>query len=249
MRTPLTLPMKHLIYILLIPILILGAETGECLRLSEALVRSQLAERDARLEWEESRALLLGRIAASQTALDKANIQASQQQSDIQREQERLSSLNAHIREAESLQNATETALEAASQRLDRIWGSLPKPLQDTLVPIRKRLNQKEAPLSERIHSILAIHGECAAFDRKIHLVKQILPGADGVMREHDVIYVGLSAAYAYATGSSCAGYGKPSPNGYTWHWSKQYIPEVQKAVAILSHRRSADLVSLPLQK
>ena len=241
--------MKHLLYILLFPLLVLGAETGECLRLSEALVRRQLAERDARQNWNESRTLLQGRIAASQAALDKATRQANQQQADVQQEQERLSALNAQIREAESSLKSTESALEAAAQRLSRIWPALPLPLQETLVPMRQRLNQKDAPLPERIHAILSIHSECAAFDRKIHLVKQLLPGADGVMREHDVIYVGLGAAYAMAPGASSAGYGKPSENGYTWQWSEQYTSEVQKAIAILSHRRSADLVSLPLQK
>ena len=238
--------MRFRLLIFLLPILLEGSEA---LTLSEEIVRQQLADVRARQEWEANQRQLQEILSASQARLEQATAKIDALQAEKREEQEKLAAIQRQINEAKAQNQATEATLQNASQSLAALFESLPLPLQDKLAPQLKSLNQKESPLPERVRLLLAIYEEIADFDRQIHWVKQLLPDASGVVREHDVIYLGLGAAYAYAKGAAVAGYGVPSAAGYRWRWSKSYRANVQKAVDILSNKRSPEMLSLPLQK
>ena len=134
--------------------------------------------------------------------------------------------------------------LSAAEQRLEEQKKYLPATLRETLLPplhgddLAARLNR----YLETIASIKDFsRNQQKPFPMKIQ-------GADGEIREYQVLPLGLSVALAYSEASGDAGIGVKQGENWKWKWDKSWHGPISKAVGICSGSRAPELISLPLQ-
>ena len=135
------------------------------------------------------------------------------------------------------------TPLSLAEQVLEAKRNQLPKPLQETMLPPLQGDN-----LSSRLRRFLESIDSIRDFDQQLQKpVPTILTGPDGVQREFQLLYFGLSTAYAVAPEAQIAGFGIRRNGDWEWHWWQDYVPAIAQAIEISSGKCPPALLNLPV--
>lgn len=121
---------------------------------------------------------------------------------------------------------------------------SLAAPLQSSF----DELKLKERPASQRLRTILTLYKSIEDIGRSVHLVREILETDLGVMREMEVLYLGLAQGFAVSLDNRVAGIGLPGPAGWEWHWRNDLANEVRLAIDFYEEEKVAGFVRLPLK-
>ena len=102
--------------------------------------------------------------------------------------------------------------------------------------------------LSSRLRRFLESIDNIRDFDQQLQKpVPTILTGPDGVQREFQLLYFGLSTAYAVAPEAQIAGFGIRQNGDWEWHWWQDYVPAIAQAIEIISGKCPPALLNLPV--
>lgn len=215
---------------------------GEWARLREETVRLET-------DWSEQRAALEAALAAQRARVEKLTVERDAAQAAVARESLQFSQLETRTVEARAHLESLRVRIDQLAARLEQTRPSLPPRLSAGLeLPFASIRDPKLGP-SERMQHLVTILNRCAAFNKALTVVEEELAlGTDGARRVLDVVYLGLSHAYALDTANRVAYLGTPGPNGWAWQALPDAADDVARLVAI--HRETADpaFSLLPLQ-
>ncbi len=147
---------------------------------------------------------------------------------------------------ADDLQGV-ETRLQALVAQLVDMRPMLPPRLSEALdLPYRSLANASLAT-GERMQLAMTVLNRCALFDRTVTSGEEVLTidGETGA-KSLDVIYWGLSHAYALDRGAQKAWYGSPGPHGWQWEARADAVRPVERLIAIYNDKADPDFVSVP---
>jgi hypothetical protein len=235
---------------------VLAAAEADLQRL-EAVVTQLVAVRKAAHEaetaWAEQRPAVEGRLAVlrQQQAAAGAALAAAQQAA--AEAATRRQTLEAHVAQAEAALATLVAPTRAAEVRLRALLPRLPEPLTTALAQQVKDLPPAEieiAPetLQDRLRLVFGLLTEIDQFAAGVHLLRQTLTDPAGVVREMDVVYLGLGTAFAASASAPSAAIGRPGPTGWTWRWEDGLGAAVREAVASYRKERPAGFIVLPLE-
>ena len=105
--------------------------------------------------------------------------------------------------------------LSIAEQALEAKRNQLPKPLQEMMLPPLQGDN-----LSSRLRRLLESIDGIRDFDQQLQKpVPTILTGPDGIQREFQMLYLGLSTACVVAPKAKITAVGSRQNGDWEWHW------------------------------
>lgn len=150
--------------------------------------------------------------------------------------------------ELEQQQATLELELDAAAIQIRNLYRQLPPPMVAAWDERLPNLQADFLTTSERLQAMLEMLGELDDFDRKVSLDEEVMTLADG--QEHLVreIYLGLAQGWYVSSNGSFAGIGRPGANGWQWQPSDEDAVTVDRIIAILERRRTAELVTVPVE-
>ncbi|MBP5640832.1 MAG: hypothetical protein J6X55_15225 [Victivallales bacterium] len=136
-----------------------------------------------------------------------------------------------------------ERPIEQAEQTLEFQKALLPNSLAETLLPPLKS-DDHAARLRRFLDSLEAIR----EFNRQAPPpVSHVIKGPDGIVHEFQIIYFGLSLAYAFCNEAEIAGMGIRQGGEWTWQWNSEWVPLIRKAFEIRIGKRPPELLRLPM--
>lgn len=123
-----------------------------------------------------------------------------------------------------------------------------PTPLRAKVQEAVVRLEESEAgrPLQHRTRDVLLIMQAYQAFNNNITLDADVRP-IDGKKREIEILYLGMTQAWFVDQSGKYAGYGLPSPDGWTWVDAPALAAPVRQAIEIQTRQAPPDFISLPI--
>jgi FtsZ-binding cell division protein ZapB len=174
---------------------------------------------------EEKRDLL-----KAKTAKDRADIEA----------------MDAKNRAASDDLHAVDTRLQALVGQLDELRHTLPPRLLEAVDMSYRSLGNTNLGPGERMQLAMTILNKCSLFNRTVTCGEEVLTidGETGA-RSLDVIYWGLSHAYALDRAAGKAWYGSPGPTGWQWEARADAVKPVARLIAIYNDKADPDFVSV----
>ena len=217
------------------------AEYCQALAGELAACKQYLAECEAQRKDFAMRSEDRERAIAAENAKLKAEIERLQKQKQLLiEEKQKLET------EQQQFHESREVCLKAllpAEQALEAKRQQLPQALAETMLPPLDNDNPA-ARLRRFLESIDGIR----EFDQQLQKpVPTILTGPNGIQREFQLLYLGLSTAYAVAPEAKIAGFGIRQNGDWEWHWRQDYFPAIAQAIEISSGKRPPALLPLPV--
>jgi len=212
------------------------ALTGELAACKNHLVECEAQRKDFIMRSQDCE-----RAIAEENAKLKSEIQRllKQKQSLIEEKQK----LEAEQQRLQQNHQACLSPLSIAEQALEAKRNQLPVPLQETMLPPLQGDN-----LSSRLRRLLESIDSIRDFDQQLQKpVPTVLTGPDGIQREFQLQYLGLSTAYAVAPEAKIAGFGIRRNGDWKWHWRQDDVPAITHAIEISSGKHPPALLHLPV--
>jgi Protein of unknown function (DUF3450) len=214
---------------------------------ADAWVKTRLETARLEASWVSEQALLESTLAAMK---ERASVlEEKLEQTGLRTKQERT--------EIETLQGkikATREDLEKLDQRSRALAGKLvairhrlPPRLSGGLEMAYRSLGSAELGSGERMQFATLILNRCTQFNRTITAgdeVVELQPGKPA--RSVQVIYWGLSHAYAFDSAKSEAWLGSPSESGWSWSPLPDAAAAVSNLVAIYADKADPEFVLAP---
>ena len=217
------------------------AEYCQALAGELAACKQYLAECEAQRKDFAMRSEDRERAIAAENAKLKAEIERLRKQKQLLIEEKQK--LAAEQQQFHESREACLKSLSPAEQALESKRQQLPQSLAETMLPPLDNDNPA-ARLRRFLESIDGIR----EFDQQLQKpVPTILTGPDGIQREFQLLYLGLSTAYAVAPEAKIAGFGIRQNGDWEWHWRQDYFPAIAQAIEISSGKRPPALLPLPV--
>ncbi len=202
----------------------------------------------ARIEsaWTSERPLLESTINGL-----KERAQALEEKSELLRaatakDREELETLRAKDKTAGEDLHAAEARIQALVARLAEIRPSLPPRLSEALELPYRSLGNPQLASGERMQLAMTVLNRCALFNRTVTCGEEVLTisGEQGA-KSLEVIYWGLSHAFALDRAAKKAWYGAPGPSGWQWEPSPDAVHPVEKLMAVYNDKADPDFVAV----
>ena len=238
---------KFSIIILLCALVASNGQTSDIAEYCQALAgelaacKQYLAECEAQRKDFAMRSEDRERAIAAENAKLKAEIERLRKQKQLLiGEKQKLAAEQQQLHEN---REACLKTLSPAEQELEAKRQQLPQALAETMLPPLDNDNPA-AKLCRFLESIDGIR----EFDQQLQKPEpSILTGPDGIQREFQLLYLGLSTAYAVAPEAKIAGFGIRQNGDWEWHWAQDYFPAIAQAIEISSGKRPPALLLLPV--
>jgi len=98
--------------------------------------------------------------------------------------------------------------------------------------------------LLRRLQTVLTLYTQVETLQNNVHLVRELVE-VDGIQREAEVLYLGLSRGFAVSTVPSWAAIGVPSDAGWVWQAHPEQASNIRLAVRVW--QREAEVRFVPL--
>jgi hypothetical protein len=143
--------------------------------------------------------------------------------------------------------SSVETRLAALCGQLAALRPSLPPRLSEALDLSYRSLGNANLPVGERMQLAMTILNRCSLFNRTVTCGEEVLTIEGGTgERSLDVIYWGLSHAYALDGAAGKAWYGSPGAQGWQWEPAPDAARPVARMIAIYNDKADPGFVSVP---
>jgi hypothetical protein len=197
--------------------------------------------------WDGERELLATTVTALQDRIRALEDTQKALEAKTSGDREALATLGARTA-------ATDAALQQADEHLRRVAGELaqlrawlPPRLSQALELPYRSLADPNLTVGERMQYLTTVLNRCAQFNRTITCGEEVVPvagAANGKLLE--VIYWGLSHAYALDRNAGQAFLGAPGPQGWAWEPAAGAAPAIARALAIYRDKGDPAFVELP---
>ena len=170
----------------------------------------------------------------------------SKQQKDIGKN---IESLVNHKSELEQAVKGLIPVLDKAEKDILNFKPYIPKPLYPSVKKdfenISKVKNRND--IIDRLRKLVSLYLKIETMEHETHIVREIFTIKNGSKVEMQVLYIGLSQAFAVSSDGENAQIGKPSNNGWTWVDKSNMASEIQNAIMVYSREVSPEIVNLPI--
>lgn len=154
----------------------------------------------------------------------------------------------------ESLAEAVDTELSELTERLNRLALTLtqlrpylPPRLAASLELPYRTLDERDRPANERLIAATNIINRALNFNRSITLSEEPISSVEQPRQTlFEVLYWGLSHAYALDRSTGKAYFGHPHAQGWTWSEQPQIAAALRKAIAMQKGELDPAFVNLP---
>lgn len=178
--------------------------------------------------------------------MDKVVSLARERVADVEKQGSRLEE---EFLQRKAWRETLEKRVVALEKALLPRLASLPPPLLEKMNDAVTRLRdpaRDPADLQGRFRDLLAILGECSAFNSRLTYLPEIRE-IGGQKYEVDVLYLGMSQAWYVDRDGTESGTGVPGPAGWVWVEDRSIAPRVRRAIDIHLKKEAPVFSRLPL--
>jgi hypothetical protein len=220
------------------------------LQISEWITIQQTIAKE-RNDWQQGKEILVGRVELLNSEIASLEEKLGQAQASVAESDRKRQELLAEDEKLKAVAAELTQAVVAMESDVQRLYKSVPDPLQTKLQPLQQRIPTPattELPaVAERFQNVLGILNELNKANTEITVNYEVRNLANGRPSEVKAMYVGLAQAYYVSNGGE-AGIGRPTSDGWTWEPSKRVASDVLKALEILDGKHSPAFVPLPVK-
>ena len=200
---------------------------------------------DRKLEWLEEIKLLEREKADLEEEVSETGALSSSFETERVRVLESKEAMDAALR---GLRPHLDRAETHARKWEARVPPSLSSGLRKAFAQIPETHQQAERlSVTRRLQLVVALFTEVESLQHGLYVVKEMLPTGEGLRREVDVLYIGMSRAFAVSPGNEWAAVGEPLADGWSWSARPELGAEIRRALDVVNRRVPAGLVTLPM--
>jgi len=247
---------RNAVLVLLVAVLCLRSHADSPVSTLEGLVAQWMELRSAvageRRDWQAQKQHLESEIALlerERSMLGEYLADADSELVPLKQGQANLETRRANL---QSILTAIEPAVALAEADL-RQWrviipAHIGAPLQEAFERLpADTIEAGKRAVTRRLQLVIALYTEIENLQHGYHSGKEILVTGTDQRAEVDVLYVGLSRAYALSPDGDWAAVGVPGRDGWSWTTTPRIAPAVRKALRVLRREEVAGLVALPV--
>jgi hypothetical protein len=200
-------------------------------------------------EWSGQRGLFEAMVAALAERARLVEEKTANSRARTVEERAELDGLEQRNRAASAALATAETRLAEVGRNLAALRPFLPPRLAAALeLPLRS-LADPALPVADRMEHTMTVLNRCLQFNRGVTTGEEtIAPAGEPTPRAVEVIYWGLSHAYAFDRTTRQAWLGRPGPDGWSWQARPEAADGVARLLAIAADRADPDFVLVPAQ-
>lgn len=199
--------------------------------------------------WDEQKAFLVKErelLQKEKSALQKEIQEAEQAENIFLKERAGL------LRDKEAFRkmlDALAPELQAAEKYFPQWKDKIPAALSENYTRLLNELKYApEGAISQRLQAIVALNAELESLQSGFHLTREFLIIEKDREQEFEVLYQGLSRAYAVSMDGKKAAIGVPGETGWTWQAEHKWSDEIRKAIQFLRKEQVAEFITLPVE-
>ncbi len=196
--------------------------------------------------WRGEQRLLNGTVASLQLQVEALTHRSKAAASRRAENRQQL----ADLRQGQAALASELCDLDQAMQRLTKQISAfrpqLPPRLSDALELPFRSLGDPQVPLAERTQYIVSILTRCLQFDRKVTYAEEKITVPGGEVRLLQVLYWGLSHAYALDATNHRAYFGQPGDGAWNWTALTAGADAVEQLIAVRKERADPTFVMVP---
>lgn len=121
--------------------------------------------------------------------------------------------------------------------------------VEDLQRDLKLPADKRNEGVSKRLLNVINLLTEAEKFQQTVHLRPELRKNGDGREFNMQVIYFGLSCAYAVNDDGSFALAGRPSAEGWKFEERKDLAADIQTLIAATTGDQDAAFINLPLPK
>lgn len=198
-------------------------------------------------EWRTQREVLDSLITAMQ---ERAKLMEEKQDLSLaktKQDRQDLESLRSKNQAAAEDLKTWEKRLDGLSQRLLAIRPKLPPHLSDALEMSYRTLSAPQLAIGERMQVAMNVLNRCAQFDRMVSISEDVLTlDGEPPNKYFEVIYWGLSHAYAIDRTSHKAWLGAPGRDRWQWVPAADFYDAVVKLITVANNKAEPEFIAVP---
>lgn len=198
-------------------------------------------------EWRSQREVLGSLLNATQERAKLAEDKRDLAQAKTTQDRQDLAALQARNEAAAAELKAMGTRLDGLCRHLQTLRPKLPPRLSDALEMSYRTLGSPQSAFGERMQVAMNVLNRCAQFDHLVSTGNDVLT-VDGEPPDKyfEVIYWGLSHAYAIDRSSHRAWLGAPGPERWQWTPVPDVYDTVVKLIAIAKDQAEPAFIVAP---
>jgi hypothetical protein len=198
-------------------------------------------------EWLSDRPLLESTVGGLQERATTLEEKMNRVKAKTAKDRDDIDVLKAKEKAAADGLHEIDARLQALISKLIDLRPALPPRLSEALEESYRSLAGKDNGAGERMQLAMTMLNRCEQFNRTITYGEDVLSidSASGA-KSLEVIYWGLSHAYALDRGAGKAWYGSPGPKGWQWEPLPDEARAVGELIAIYNDKADPAFVSLP---
>lgn len=196
-------------------------------------------------DWAIERELL---SSATQALAERASAAEANYQLQVEKrrgDEETLAALKAKKERAQSALEQAEQRMKKLGEDLVALRPTLPPRLAVSLEVGFNSLASPTLPPGERMQLTMNLLSRCMQFDGSITRSEELVT-IDGKPLALEVVYWGLSRAYAVDRSAGKAWYGSPVSGRWTWEGRDEAYAEIVKLMAIQAGKADPEFVFVP---
>jgi hypothetical protein len=209
----------------------------------------KVRQETVRLEnsWQSERPLLESTVNGLKERAGALEERRDHLKAKTAKDRDELGAMQAKNKAAADDMEAVEARLQVLGRKLAELRPSLPPRLSEALEMSFRSLGGTTLSTGERMQLTMNVLNRCAQFNRIVTCGDEVLDieGEQGP-RSLEVIYWGLSRAYALDRAAGKAWYGSPRPQGWRWEPHPEAARPVTRLIAIYNDKADPDFVSVP---
>lgn len=225
------------------------ADAGTLQALTAKWTELKKAFETEKLTWEEEKAFLqreLELLRKEKSELEKEITEAERSENQFLKERAGL------LKEQEDF-NRKLAALEPSISRAEAWLKGWREKIPGSLAENYKKLFNElkfapEGSVSRHLQAIFALYSEFENLQSEFHTTREFLAPADRPEQEYEVLYQGLTRAFAVSVDGKRAAIGMPAEREWVWKAADKYAGEFRKALDFHNKEKVAEFVALPLQ-
>jgi hypothetical protein len=244
------------IRLLLLPSLLVGAAMGAAPdtdplvpgeKAASEWIKTRLETTRIEGEWTADRPLLESTIGGLKERVQSLEEKRDHMKAKTSKDRDEIAAMEAKNKAAADDLTATEARLQALVVQINALRPSLPPRLSEALDLSYRSLAGAGQATGERMQLVMTVLNRCSLFNRTVTSGEEVLTidGETGA-KSLNVIYWGLSHAYALDSAAGKAWYGSPGPRGWQWEPSPDSARSVARLIAIYNDKADPDFVAVP---
>jgi hypothetical protein len=210
-------------------------------------IKTRLETERLENSWASEKPLLESTVNGLKERADSLDEKRDHVKAKTAKDRDDIESMQAKNKAAADDLRAVEERIQTLGRKLVDLRPSLPPRLSEALEMSYRSLGGTGLSTGERMQLTMTILNRCAQFNRMVTCGEEVLTieGGQG-SQSLEVIYWGLSHAYALDRAAGKAWYGSPGPQGWRWEPLPDATRQVARLIAIYNDKADPDFVAVP---